>query len=270
MRFTTAHYSEIFNPRKTAKPQQSRWLAARLLLRTVIVGSTKSTVGRPFTQQRYPKAVHHFDIVFFSLILQLVLGCNAYSQAPTESLHRMNYASESFSIAVPATWNEMDPVVLAKITEMTRQIAPKAPVVKVNHGFTSSGRGPVYPWVAVMVTSHQINDEMFRNMSTAYRTVEEFCKTLTDQASGGAIETAHVNQLFYDKQRHVLWGVSQSKAAGVDLETLSGAYVAKTGTIQVHCYSQTPEFSKNEPVCRRIIESVELDPKIALPALAEH
>lgn len=104
---------------------------------------------------------------------------------------------------------------------------------------------------------------MFEKMDWAHRTVDELTKKW--ESAGGTLEQAQMNNMSYDKSRHLLWGISQSTFSGVgDLRTLSGAYLTKTGSIQVHCYSRASDFVKDQPMCKKIIESVAIEPKVAM------
>ncbi len=115
-----------------------------------------------------------------------------------------------------------------------------------------------------MLTGDRVDEAMFEKMEWAYRSVDELSKKW--QSSGGTLEKAQMNSMSYDKARHLLWGISQSTFSGVgDLQTLSGAYITTTGSIQVHCYSRATEFAKYQSVCKDIIESVAIDSKIAIP-----
>ena len=142
------------------------------------------------------------------------------------------------------------------------------PRLKIRHGFKASATtAPSYPWVAIILTGDRVDDAMFEKMDWAYRTVDDLTKKL--ESSGGTLEKSRMNSMSYDKGRHLLWGVSQSTFSGVgDLQTLSGAYLTTTGSIQVHCYSKAAEFPKYRAICKDIIESVVIDPKIVIPARA--
>jgi hypothetical protein len=83
----------------------------------------------------------------------------------------------------------------------------------------------------------------------------------------GMLQKAQMGALSYDRDRHVLWGTYQSEVAGVgDLRTVSAAYVTRAGSVLMNCYSKASEYEKYEPVCRQILESVAIDPKVAIGA----
>jgi hypothetical protein len=203
-----------------------------------------------------------------AVVIQLFICSAQESTAPAagERLHQLNFPAENFSMGIPATWKEIDPAVLAKVPAAIRKAVPNAPELKINHGFMSpEGAGSGYPWVAVMITGDLMNDATFENMDWAYRSVDELSKKWKNP--GGILQKTKMANMFYDKARHLLWGISQSSFSGIgDLQKLSGAYLTRTGTVQVHCYSRAAEFEKYQPICREIIESVAIDPKVALGA----
>jgi hypothetical protein len=105
---------------------------------------------------------------------------------------------------------------------------------------------------------------MFLNMESAYRAVDELTKKW--ESSGGTLQKGQMSNMSYDNGRHLLWAISQYTFSSIgDLETLSGAYITTTGTIQVRCYSRAVEFGKYRPVCQNIIESVVIDPGNVIP-----
>jgi hypothetical protein len=204
--------------------------------------------------------------------VQLLFVCHALAQAPTspagEPLHRFEYPAENFSIGLPATWREIDPATLGRMSSAAHLVAPNAPELRISHGYTSAGAPETgYPWVAVMLTDDQVSGLAFKNLESAQSTVNDLMKRWLDPASGGIIQKAQMGTMSYDKDRHVLWGSSQSVVTGIgDLRTLSAAYVTRAGIVQVHCYAKASEYEEYEPLCRQIIESVTIDPKVAMTA----
>jgi hypothetical protein len=209
-------------------------------------------------ERRYDLAMRLSSLSLLSFVLV------ATAQSVTDSVRRVDYPQENFSLAVPATWTEIEPSVLAAAPAAIRQAAPNAPEIRIRHGFKASATpGPSYPWIALIITEDPIDEMMFENMEWAHRTVDELSKKW--QSAGGTLERARMNNMSYDKSRHLLWGISQSTFSGVgDLSTLSGVYLTTTGTIQVHCYSKASDFIKDQPLCKEIIESVIIAPKIAI------
>ena len=103
-------------------------------------------------------------------------------------------SQENFSIAVPATWNEIEPAVLAGMPAAIRQAAPNAPEIKIKHGFkTSATEVPSYPWVAIILTGDRVDEAMFEKMDWAIRSVDELTKKW--QASGGTLGKAQMNSM---------------------------------------------------------------------------
>src|ERR1035441_4872635 len=186
-------------------------------------------------------------------------------QSNAANPRRVDYPQENFSIAVPATWSEIEPAVLAGMPALMRRAAPNAPEIRIQHGFKASETTtPGYPWVAIVLTGDRVDEAMFEKMDRAYRSVEELTRSW--ESSGGTLEKAEMNNMSYDKARQLLWGISRSTFSGVgDLQTLSGAYITTTGSIQVHCYSKATEFKKYQSACKDIIESVVIDPRVAIP-----
>ena len=141
------------------------------------------------------------------ILLSFVLAATA--QSVPDNVRRVEYPQENFSIDVPAIWSEIDPSVLAAMPAAIRQAAPNAPEIKIRHGFkASAAAGPSYPWVAVVVTEDPVDEMMFEKMDWAYRTVDELTKKW--QPAGGTLERAQMNNMTYDKSRHLLWSISQS------------------------------------------------------------
>ena len=209
--------------------------------------------------------------MIFRMRLALLLVVSfALSALPPQSsrggVRRVDYSKENFSIAVPTTWSEIEPAVLAAMPDKIRQAAPSAPEFKISYGFRAYATpGPNYPWVAIIFTGDRVDETMFEKLEWASHTVDDLTKKW--ESSGGTLEKAQMKNMFYDKGRHLLWAMSQSTFAGVgDLQTLSGVYLTTTGSIQVHCYSKAVEFAKYRPVCQGIIESVILNPKIVIVA----
>jgi hypothetical protein len=198
----------------------------------------------------------------FLSLLSFVLVATA--QSVPDHVRRVEYPQENFSLAVPVTWTEIEASVLAAMPAAIRQAVPSAPEIKIRHGFKASATaGPSYPWIAVSLTDDPIDEMMFEKMEWADRTVDELTKKW--QSAGGTLERAHMGNMWYDKSRHLLWGISQSTfSGGGDLNTLSGAYLTTTGSIQVHCYSKATDFAKDQAVCKKIIESVVIHPKVAI------
>jgi hypothetical protein len=177
-------------------------------------------------------------------------------------VRRVDYSQEAFSIAVPVTWSEIEPSVLAAMPAVIRQAAPNAPDIRIRHGFKAAA-GPSYPWVALIITEEPVDEMSFENMDWANRSVDRLLKNL--ESAGGKLERAKMNSMSYDKSHHLLWSISQSSFSGVgDLRTLSGAYLTTTGSIQVHCYSRAADFVKDQQLCKGIIESVVIDPRITI------
>jgi hypothetical protein len=198
-------------------------------------------------------------------LLNFVLMSSTLQSAPGNT-RRIDYPQDNFSIAVPAAWSEIEPSVLAAMPAAIRQAAPNAPEIRIRHGFKASGTpGPSYPWVAIIITEQPVDEMTFEKMDWAHRTVDDLTKKW--ESAGGTLEQAQMNSMSYDKSRHLLWGLSQSTFSGIgELRTLSGAYVTKTGSIQAHCHSRASDFVKDQQVCKEIIESVVIDPKVAMAA----
>ena len=181
-------------------------------------------------------------------------------------MKRTEYAQENFSIAVPSGWREIEPSALAAISAALPRVAANLPEIKIKHGFKeTSGPNPSFPWVAIIFTNDRVDETMFGTMGLATRTIDELTRKW--ESSGGSLQSAAMNNMSYDKVHHILWGVSRSTFSDVgDLQTLSGAYLTKKGSIQVHCYSIAAEFGRYNSMCKQIIESVVIAPEIALPA----
>jgi hypothetical protein len=194
------------------------------------------------------------------VIFQTILVLASPQDSTPDGGRRFQYPQENFSIAVPAAWSEIESAMLAAMAAAMHQAAPSAPELKIRHAFKASS---TYPWVAITFTVGRVDEAMFENMDLSNRTVDELIKIW--ESSGGTLEKAQMNSMSYDKARHLLWGMSRSTFSGVgELQTLSGAYVTTTGSIQVHCYSKASEFGKYKPICKDIIESVVIDPKIVI------
>ena len=198
-------------------------------------------------------------LLAFSL-LSLLSAASAQTANDTK---RIDYPQEKFSIAIPSSWIELDPSVIAAMPLAIRRVAPNAPEIKIRHGFKSSGApGDSFPWVGIIVVDDPVDESTFENLEPPYRTIEELAKKW--ESGGGTLQRARLSGMWYDKSRHVLWTIVQSTIAGVgDLRSLSGAHMTATGAVQVHCYSTAAEFAKEQPLCKEIIESVIIDPKIA-------
>jgi hypothetical protein len=186
-------------------------------------------------------------------------------QSDTTNLRRVDYPQENFSIAIPATWNEIQPAALAGMQALIRQAVPNAPELRVQHGFRGSETTtPGYPWVAIAHTEGRVDESMFKKMDWAYDSVNELFRRL--ESSRGILEKAQLDSMSYDKTRHLLWGISTFTLSNVgDFQTLAGAYITTTGSIQVHCVSKVSEYKQYQSVCKDIIESVVIDPSITIP-----
>ena len=197
----------------------------------------------------------------FSGLFSIAL-MTAQPQSAPDGVRRVDYPQEKFSVAIPVTWSEIETSVLAAMTTAIRQAAPNAPDIRIRHGFKPVA-GPSYPWVAIMITEEPVDELSFENMNWANRTVDRLLKEW--ESAGGTLEQAKMNSMSYDKSHHRLWSISQSSFSGVgDLRTLSGAYLTTTGSIQVHCYSRAADFVKDQQLCKGIIESVVIDPRITI------
>jgi hypothetical protein len=203
------------------------------------------------------------------LLLLVVSIASPQSPAPSanDAVRRFDFPQESFSISVPANWSEIDSSTLSRMPGAIRRAAPNAPEFKISHGFRLSvASGPIgYPWAAVILTGDRVSDAAFENMDRAYRTVDEFNEKWQSPAPRGTLQKAQFSNMYYDKSRHTLWGISQSTFLDVgELRTLSGAYLTKIGTVQVHCFSKALEYNNYAPLCKQIIESVIIDQSVAL------
>jgi hypothetical protein len=210
------------------------------------------------------QTVSAYGIVFLSLIIANPATSQSTSIPEERKGHRFSYSGDNFSITLPETWVEVDSKVLAAGPESIKKRAPNAGNVVIKYGFKPKGDA-IFPWVGVIVSADQLSDEMFANLSDAYPTLDIYMRHLLDPSAGGTIQSAQMSNLFYDKAHHVLWGMSQSSFSDIgNLQTLSAAYVTRVGTVQVHCYSKASEYSKYQPTFRRIVDSVEIDPRVTL------
>ncbi len=78
-------------------------------------------------------------------LVSFVLMASPPQSAP-DGVRRIAYPQEEFSMAVPATWREIEPSVLAAMPVAIRLAAPNAPEIKIRHGFNArwsvKHRGP--------------------------------------------------------------------------------------------------------------------------------
>jgi len=198
---------------------------------------------------------------------RLLLIVFSFFAAAAQGPRRIEYPAEKFSIAIPATWGEIEPAAL-NLMSLALPRVPNISDIKVRHGYTGSTAPPLFPWVAVLITDQPVDEAMFEKLDGPRRAYEEAIGVL--QSSNGVVQQARLNGMSYDKTRHLLWNTTQSTVVSVGaLRTLSGAYLTIGGTVQVHCYSREEDFARDQPVCREIIESVVLDPKVVLPARVE-
>jgi hypothetical protein len=204
-----------------------------------------------------------------AFLLPLLLVSVAFPQAGRSrsgAMCRYDYPSDDFSIAVPASWSEVDGAVLDQFSAELRQALPNAPDTTVDYGFRSpQGARSGFPLVAVVVSGGQPTDAMLDHADRVYRSVDELTQRWL--ASGGPLQKSQTSGVFYDNVRHVLWAVSQNTFAGAgDFRNLSAVYVTKFGSVQVHCCSKASEYEKYRLVCKQIVGSVTIDPKVATPA----
>lgn len=213
-----------------------------------------------------------------ALALPLLL---AWGASPAgEGVHRFNYASENFSIALPVAWHEIDAAVLAQMPAALPRDLASSPEIKFNHAFRPSGKAGSpegaessggaesgYPWVGITLTKDEVTDGKFANTNRVYGSVDELIQKWQPPALGATPPKARMSAMFYDKPRHVLWAVSLSRYSDLgDFRTISAAYITRFGTVQVHCCSKAAEYEEYRPVCREILESVTIDPRVALTA----
>lgn len=130
-------------------------------------------------------------------LLSFVLMASSFQSTPS-STKRIDYPQESFSIAVPTTWSEIESSVLDAMTATIRKAAPNAPEIKIRHGFKASTTSiPGYPWVAIILTDKRVDETMFEKMDWANRTVDELTKKW--ESSGGTLQKAQMNGMSYEK-----------------------------------------------------------------------
>lgn len=197
-------------------------------------------------------------------LLSLILVAPLRS-AP-DGVRRFEYPQDNFSIAVPATWSEVEPSVLAAAEAAARQVVPGVPYFAFSHGFKAPATaGANYPWVAIATMEGTVDERIFEQPDWVHRAVDEITKKWV--SAGSPMAKAQIEILSYDIRSHLLWFTSQSTFPVVgDLRTLSGTYFTNVGSLQVHCYSKASDFVNDQPVCKEIIELVVIDPKVALPA----
>jgi hypothetical protein len=185
------------------------------------------------------------------------------SVAAPDEMRRFEYPQDKFSIAVPDSWTEAGPEALAKSQGIIQQIMPQVAGVTFGHGFTSTERKEGLAWVAITLTHVPVNEMAFEMVATREQTVDDLMRKMT---SNGVLSESHVSNVTLDRSRHLAWSTYKGALAGNDIEALSGTFITKTGAIGVGCYSRAADFEKHQQTCRRIIESVVIDPKIAKPA----
>lgn len=204
--------------------------------------------------------------------LTLLLGRQLPAQAPTppasEPLHRFDYPAENFSIGVPPTWTEVNPATVARISPLIHGLAPAVPEINVRHWYGPSGaQESGYVWVMVMLMDQHPADSAFEDLESATATANGLYKKWAGSEPGSFFQEAQMENLTYDKSRHVLWGVGRSTVAIFgEIRVLTAAYITRVGTVQAACASRASEYEKHEGTCRQILESVAIDPKVAIKA----
>jgi len=82
----------------------------------------------------------------------LSLALVATAQSVPDNVRRVAYPQENFSLAIPATWTEIEPTVLPVTI---RHAAPNTPEIKIRHGFKASAAAVLsYPWISVIITAN--------------------------------------------------------------------------------------------------------------------
>lgn len=209
-----------------------------------------------------PKVKSFVFVMAFFIIFRTF---SAYAGVVTPK--QFDYPEDHFSISLPSNWIEIPIEELEAFSETIYELAPNTQKQNFKYGFQTDNASYwlEYPYILVQIKKIGRISEKF-DLNKLQKIIDNKVENIisSNPNLSSVMSDLEFNEPVYDPEKHILWTILSSHVQEVgSVLGILGMYLTEEGFINIACYTKARDFEIYGPICKNIIDSVQLSKEIS-------